>query len=438
MVLRSVVDPSTLRVMRAARAARERRAVEKLALLRRLERQKIFHELTEKRVEQSYNEQLFSVVFDYRTLLSHEPGVFHMLPQNFSGKNRYDDFSLGFFGREGDPLVLGSAEFKSPGCDLDKPQTSGRYGGVTPVAQAISAAKAHAACCWAIVSNFCELRLFALNPDREIARANLLAVRSREDLAVLCTHFDRRALLGDGGKELPEMTIGLGDDHPARAFDPLPRFYRVQWLFTPTDERQIPLHEIESRLRAIVDGMPHVGAFFFVDSYRPKPQLDIAIRNGWIVTEGKSTRGAKARLGISRYGQVVLSVLEPVRTNPAQTYQEVEPHFLGLGAVLFGRVVFGIPGTQPVNLGAVEVSLSDMTSDPAKPFEWRDARHGGRKTDQDVIDARWEHCNPKSANDVATAAARCLCELAVHFRSVNGGVLLVLDDEVKQIEPLLT
>ncbi len=95
-----------------------------------MERQTIFRELTEKRVEQSFNEQLFAFVLDYRTLLSHEPGEFHLLPQNFAGGKRFDDFSLGFFGTgEAEPRVLASAEFKSPGCDLDKPQTSGGYGG---------------------------------------------------------------------------------------------------------------------------------------------------------------------------------------------------------------------------------------------------------------------------------------------------------------------
>lgn len=242
MAVRSLIDPSTLRILRAARAARERRAPEKLALLRRMERQTIFHELTEKRVEQSFNEQLFAFVLDYRTLLSHEPGEFHLLPQNFAGGKRFDDFSLGFFGTgEAEPRVLASAEFKSPGCDLDKPQTSGRYGGKTPVEQALEAAKAHASCRWALVSNFCELRLYRLDTEQEVACANLLTIRTRQDLAELCAHFDRTALIGDGRKEQPEMTIAMADDHPVRAFEREARFYRVQWLFTPAGDTQLPL-----------------------------------------------------------------------------------------------------------------------------------------------------------------------------------------------------
>ena len=92
------------------------------------------------------------------------------------------------------------------------------------------------------------------------------------------------------------------------------------------------------------------------------------------------------------------------------------------------------PLTGHVHLGAVEVSLSDMKSDATKPFQWIGT---ARATDEDVIDARWDACNPASAKDVATTLARCLCELAVYFRDARGGVILVLNDEVRAIEPLL-
>ncbi|KYG05073.1 hypothetical protein BE21_43005, partial [Sorangium cellulosum] len=166
--------------MRARRAARERCSADKLALLRRLAQSTLLGGLPETRVEQSWNEQVFAKLLDYRTLLSHSALPFHVLPKNAAGARRFDDFSLGFFGL-GEHTVLGTAELKSPGTDLDAPQWTGNYKGTTPVEQALSAARGHgAACRWVLVSNFRELRLYdARSPDAPLATvADLRDVRN--------------------------------------------------------------------------------------------------------------------------------------------------------------------------------------------------------------------------------------------------------------------
>jgi hypothetical protein len=111
----------------------------------------------------------------------------------------------------------------------------------------------------------------------------------------------------------------------------------------------------------------------------------------------------------------------------------VSPHFLALSAVPFGRAVTVVAGAQHGGIGAVEVAPSDVKGD-VKKLQWRGT---AKETGEDVVDARWDACDPSSANDVARALARCLCELAIFFRDTSGGVILDLEDEIKMIEPRL-
>jgi hypothetical protein len=169
--IRTLVDFSAVHALRARRAARDPQPSARLALLRRLAQQTIFQTLPETRVEQSWNEQLFARVLGYRTLFSHDGLPFHILPKNLADRHHYDDFSLGFFGA-GEDTVLGTAELKSPGADLDARQTSGNYKGRTPVQQALEAAAVHGSGCrWVLVSNFRELRLYDARAQRTSPRA---------------------------------------------------------------------------------------------------------------------------------------------------------------------------------------------------------------------------------------------------------------------------
>jgi hypothetical protein len=186
IAVHSRLDFSALHARRARRIASVQDAATRLAVLRRLQRQYVTHDLphrsAETRVEQSFNEQLFARVLGYRTLLSHDNTVYHVEPKLTRGR-RTADFSLGFFGGEDARRVVVSAELKDPGADLDKPQ-SGGYGGASPVQQAFAAAKAAGGCAWVIVSNFRELRLYRY-PDQSSAFAtvDLLAVRGVDALA---------------------------------------------------------------------------------------------------------------------------------------------------------------------------------------------------------------------------------------------------------------
>lgn len=202
----SAVDRSILNAMRVRRRAWERRADEKLAILRRLQRQYVEKSLpkthSETTVEQSFNEQLFATVLDYRTLLSHDDAEYHLRPKKYQGQakgepKRYDDFSLGFFSATR-RVVIASAELKGPGASLDAKQTGEQYKGRSPVQQAFYAVKDVSSCRWVIVCNYQELRLYVNTRDEDTprqptARFNLLNVQNRDDLALLCAHFDRRA-----------------------------------------------------------------------------------------------------------------------------------------------------------------------------------------------------------------------------------------------------
>ena len=90
--LRTHVDFSALHALRARRSAREPHTSEKLALLRRLAKHTVFGSLSETRVEQSWNEQLFAKVLGYRTLLSHDALPFNILPKNIADRHHFDDF----------------------------------------------------------------------------------------------------------------------------------------------------------------------------------------------------------------------------------------------------------------------------------------------------------------------------------------------------------
>src|SRR5206468_1893244 len=122
----STIDPVRVHAMRMRRRLRARDALDQLALLRRLRERHRTRAYCETRIEQSFNEQLFAQVFGYQTLFSHDRVPFHLLPKNYYGGSRYDDFALGFFGVE-PARIVASVELKSPGVRLDRPQAGTDY-----------------------------------------------------------------------------------------------------------------------------------------------------------------------------------------------------------------------------------------------------------------------------------------------------------------------
>jgi hypothetical protein len=434
-----------MRVISASRRARESgAAASKLARIARLERQKVLHELPETRVEQSFNEQLFAWVLGYRTLLSHDgAGRFHLMPHNAVAPRKLDDFSLGFFGEDDGPgRTFATAEFKGPEFEnLDKRQTSGRHRGLTPVEQGFEAAVQHGgnACRWVIISNFRELRLYSIDGTC-IATADLLQIRSRDDLAQFCAHFDRRALLGDGEKEPPEMTLAFSGLHPARGFDARPDHFRTQWIYTPTWEQTLAFHDVEPRMRNAIQGAPAFDRFFDrLPVHPPEPALiGMKIDGGWLVAESAGARSKiETRVAVNPSGQVVMSTRRPAMPGPPATYHQVWDGLLDDEACLFGSIVIAVEAwhaQQPAHVGALELVLQDV-----RGFQWRPAP--SKTAAEEELSARWlampttlgtGHQSVSATDGMAVGLTRVIAEVAIRFRDATGGVIVDLDKLVKE------
>lgn len=261
--IHSAVDPSVLNAMRALRRSTERQPDKKLSLLRRLRRQYETGSLpihyTELHVEQSFNEQIFSQIFDYHSLLSHDAQSHQIWAKRRSQlTTKVPDFSIGYF-NNGQGSLIAAAELKNPGASLDARQ-SGSYGGLTPVQQAFQAVQGELDCLWVIVCNYVQLRLYrrmdlptdTSPPPAPIVIANLTDVCDKNDLALLCAHFDSQALLGESwkvrGRLRSELMAALERTHPAEPIAKEIHHARAVLLFTSSTEEDFPLFIIERRL----------------------------------------------------------------------------------------------------------------------------------------------------------------------------------------------
>ena len=163
--------------------------------------------LSETRIEQSFNEQLFNAAFGYSTLLQTGAGAYHLLPKfhhpTRSKRSLYDDFALGHFDALGGRPIV-SAEFKSPGSDLDAPQSATGYGGRTPVEQAFRTAGKTPSVKWVIVSNFDEIRLYSMSRGTQQFESVVLSdMLTGTDVRRALVLFERLTLLGEKHNESP-------------------------------------------------------------------------------------------------------------------------------------------------------------------------------------------------------------------------------------------
>jgi hypothetical protein len=396
-------------------------------------------------VEQSFNEQLFRSVFDYKTLFSHDDLPYHLLPKNHTAGRRYDDFSLGFFdGRRS--LVLGTAELKSPGVNLDAKQTSGRHRRTTPVEQAFGAAlKIGPTCRWVLACNFRELRLYsARDPQSWLCRADLHGVRNADDLARLCAHFDRCALLGEiSNKTEPEMTLALEEDGPSLPLQRRDQYYRIVFRFTPREPQILPLFKLEQGLKEAIFDVSSRAREFFPDEAVVRRST---ARNGWVSIDGERN-GNHCRVGASRLGDVFVSaaltsplVRRPGPTGGAVMEREVtlrEMERVGLFLAVLAPALYRRAALGSTTTGVVTADLLDVKRHYLKPTTLlvESASDEGVSEVDEISAGEFEWQLGAVASEVV---ANCLCELAVQFRGREGGVgldhkrlVLILDGKLR-------
>lgn len=434
--IQSYVDPTAVARIAALRLARMGEdGDEKLGILRRLARQYIDCNLpkeVETRVEQSFNEQLFAKVFDYRTLLSHGGVPYHLRPKNYVA-GRYDDFSLGLFAADSSGPVVASAELKGANVDLDAPQT-GRKNKRTPVKQALAASPNTAECRWTLVSNFRELRLYERSTKRLLARADLLRIRDRRQLAMLLAHFDRAALLGTYGNG--ELMSALDSDHPSSPLPSADNAWRLVVRFTPTQDMQLPLHVMEQTLFGLLRNTE----FAFVgelDSDLDEQPFALRLLDGWCSVDTPSAALKKGkfscRFALSTAGQVQLTIRSAEAESQRISFDTLR-HTLKFGMNVTQRLVNAChqksvvgSGTGDGMKGVLGAELRDVSErqlvvGDVKRWIVDDWNHGVALAERlPVADSSW-HTGTNQPRGLPRAFADCLSELCVQFRDRGRGI----------------
>lgn len=418
--------------MRAFRRTTEARAEEKLALLRRLRRQfdaKSLPQYTETQVEQSFNEQIFARIFDYATLLSHD-GLSHHIQAKPHVKTtgRFPDFTIGTFGGITDRVVA-TVELKDPDESLDKPQGKEK---LSAVQQAFQAMKGEQACRWVIACNYRELRLYRrvdlVNdndpPPKPIVTAKLPDIRDKNDLAQLCAHFDRLALLGTSTSAIveprSELLTALERKHAATPIPEKPDHVRALFLFTPSVEEDFALFRLERRLGQAINkndiwpkliGVPHGGA---------RPAAHFELEDGYIVaTSADSAQRDYCKVTLSGLGQLQVSVSKKIDGNPISTewLANVARFFVELVDDTFHGLSEGTR-TGRVSPELREVRNVELVVAP----EHRDASapDRGKARTSDVLGVDFVYTPVLDKGPLLVADM--VSELAIYFRSKEGGL----------------
>jgi hypothetical protein len=333
----------------------------------------------------------------------------------------------------GKEVYLASAELKGPEADLDAPQFATGYGRLSPVQQAFTAVKAQLSCRWVIVSNLLELRLYRRidlprkdsTPPDPVVIVSLRDVSDHKDLARLCAHFDRAALLGIStdvnGESRSELMAALERRHPATPLDAKDNHVRAVLLFTPHTEEDLPMFLIERRLRESIEKSARRAMFFGPSSGAERFKLE----EGCIVALGKKqTGGILCKVAMSGEGQLQMSVSRKLgagRVLPVSWLVEVVRFFVEIVDNVFdGLSEQTQPGRVSPELrevAGVTLKVGPEFAEPGVPAE------GEAKSDVMGVDFLYTpvlHNGDVLMTDVVS-------ELAIYFRAPNGGVGLNRD-----------
>ncbi len=402
---------------------------EKLAILRRLQRQYVAKSLprthSETTVEQSFNEQLFAKVLDYRTLLSHDQAEYHLRPKtHHKHTGRFDDFSLGYFSATRQ-VVIASAELKKPGVNLTNVQSDPKYDGLTPVQQALRAVETVPSCQWVIVCNYKELRLYERTSDHRsppdpIALFDLLQVQDGNDLALLCAHFDRRALLGESLPidELPrsELMAALDPKSPAAPLNGDKKHPTIVLSFTPPVEEDFALFRIERLFRGAVE---ESSAWQGLAS-ETRFELD----DGYIIVSA----GKRCKVTMGGPGQLQLSVAEDFgKDNPITSTWLVSSVGLFMQIVdgVFGELIEG--ALRAGRVSAQLLNVKDRQLEVSNGHESSSLPRSGKAMTDLVVGTDFAYTPRLDRKEVLMADV--VSELAVFFRSEQGKGGVAVDRE---------
>jgi hypothetical protein len=316
--------------------------------------------LCETRVEQSFNERLFSEVFGYQTLLRSGMGSYHLEPKSRHASGRYDDFSLGFYGPSGGtPLV--SCELKSPGADLDAPQPA--YHGVTPVQQAMRAVTETPSVKWVLLSNFDEVRLYRAGDPGRYHAVRLSDLLTPWDMERALAVLSREALLGDGSRRAPLERFYLGEvpNMLDRRDGSVRLIHEMRPL--PPLRSELRLHNLDDALQVGLKWAPGIG---WRDSLTP------LLRGDRLVAEvtGRGSTGLFRMVEMTTSG--VLRVSDYVSASPRGVPHEIDATAVALSIATFLHFATGTQSRlQEVRGWEVTWTLLDAEQSSCfVPDEW--------------------------------------------------------------------
>lgn len=381
--------------------------------------------LSETRVEQSWNEQIFARVLGYRTLFSHDRMPYHLDPKRPTLGQLYTDFVLGAFGA-GDAVVVASAELKSPNIPLDKKQKGKPYYGSTPVEQAHKTAAKLSGCRWVLVSNYDETRLYELGAATPICTARLFSIRTLLEVADFAAHFDREALIGPSHRDPSrlERILAMNDDHPGAPVPPQAEHVRLVARLTLAASASESLYDIERDLRV---GLTQTAAWGTLTGTGAMgtPKVTLIAADGWVAAEAHTP--SRARLAKSVMGETVYSIQVPLEGHVIAKDHGKEYKLLALTSLteqakliqeLFAAVFKHASGTLSIELLDVKgIGINGV------PPAWLlgGSPINGRAAIAELVttDFIWKP-------NVVHAMSRAIAELLVQFRSKGAGVLVDL------------